>query len=143
MKDTKLILDSDEYELPIVVGSEGEVAVDVRSLRKQSGAITLRSRATATPALCRERDHLHRRGDRGSCRYRGYPIEEVAVRRATSSEVCYLLVYGRAAECPREYAALPRAADSHHSLLHEDMKKFFEGVPADRLIRWRFSRLRW
>ena len=40
MKDAKLFLDSEEYELPVVVGSEGEVAVDVRSLRKQSGAIT-------------------------------------------------------------------------------------------------------
>lgn len=124
MKNAKLILDDKEYELPVVVGAEGEVAVDVTSLRKQSMAITLDPGYGNTGACQSAITFID--GEQGILRYRGYPIEELA-SHASFSEVSYLLIYGH----------LPTRAElqafnnslTYHSLIHEDMKKFFEGYP--------------
>ena len=124
MKDAKLILDTNEYELPVVVGSESEVAVDVRSMRKQSGAITY-DPGYGNTGSC-ESAITFIDGEKGILRYRGYPIEQVA-EAASFAEVCFLLVYGRLPTAS-EYDDF-RMALTRHSLLHEDMKKFFEGFP--------------
>ena len=60
MSSAKLILDGKEYELPVIVGSEGEVGVDIRKLRKQSGAVTLDYGFGNTRSVP-ECDHLRRR----------------------------------------------------------------------------------
>ena len=125
MSSAKLIVDGKEYELPVTVGSEGEVGVDISSLRSQSGAITFDPGYGNTGAC--ESAITFIDGEAGILRYRGYPIEEVA-EQATFTEVCYLLIYGD----------LPTAAElaefdrrlTYHSLLHEDMKNFFAGFPA-------------
>jgi citrate synthase len=120
----KLTLDGKEYELPVVTGSEGEVGVDITQLRAKSGAITLDPGYGNTGAC--ESSITFIDGEQGILRYRGYPIEEIA-GRAQFSEVCYLLIYGHLPN--REELADFSQRLTRHSLLHEDMKKFFEGYP--------------
>ncbi len=122
MENAKLILAGTEYELPVEVGTEGEVAVDIRSLRQQSGAITF-DPGYGNTGSC-ESAITFIDGERGILRYRGYPIEQVAAS-SRFSEVCYLLVYGRLPN-QQEYDEF-RQRLTRHTLIHEDMKKFFEG----------------
>jgi len=124
MSTAKLILDGKEYEFPTIVGSEGEVGIDIAKLRGQTGAITL-DPGYGNTGSC-ESAITFIDGEKGILRYRGIPIEELEQARFT--EVAYLLIYGH----------LPTRAEldawrdklTRHSLLHEDMKKFFEGFPA-------------
>jgi len=124
MDTAKFTLGDKEIELPIIVGSEGEVGIDIRKLRAQTGAITLDSGYGNTGSC--ESTITFIDGEKGILRYRGYPIEELA-EHTTFTEICYLLVYG----------SLPTQAEldqfehelTYHSLIHEDMKKFFEGYP--------------
>ena len=122
MTTAKLILDGEEYELPVVVGSEGEIGVDIRALRKQSSAITFDPGYGNTGSCNSAITFID--GEKGILRYRGYPIEQVAVA-ADFPEVCYLLVNG---ELPNQ-AEYDKFCDklSRHTLIHEDMKSFFEG----------------
>jgi citrate synthase len=122
MNDAKLILDSNEYELPVVVGSEGEVAIDIRVFRKDTGAITF-DPGYGNTGSC-ESAITFIDGEKGILRYRGYPIEQIAAS-SRFSEVCYLLVYGRLPD-QQEYDDF-RHRLTYHTLIHEDMKKFFEG----------------
>jgi len=122
MENAKLFLEETEYELPVVVGSEGEVAVDIRSLRKQSQAITF-DPGYGNTGSC-ESAITFIDGERGILRYRGYPIEQLAAS-SRFSEVSYLLVYGRLPN-QQEYDEF-RQRLTRHTLIHEDMKKFFEG----------------
>jgi citrate synthase len=117
-----LILDENEYELPVVVGSEGEVGMDVRSIRKQSGAITF-DPGYGNTGSC-ESAITFIDGEKGILRYRGYPIEQVAAS-SRFSEVCFLLVYGGLPN-QQQYDEF-RQRLTRHTLIHEDMKKFFEG----------------
>jgi citrate synthase len=124
MTTAKLILDGTEHEFPLVVGSEGEVGIDISKLRTTTGAITL-DEGYGNTGSCRSAITFID-GEKGILRYRGIPIDELEQARFT--EVAYLLIYGR----------LPNRAElddwrerlTRHSLLHEDMKKFFEGFPA-------------
>ncbi len=124
MSDAKLIFDGQEYEFPVIEGAEGERAIDVSTLRKESGTITLDYGYANTGSCTSEITFID--GEQGILRYRGYPIEQVA-ENADFTEVCFLLIYGR----------LPKQSEleefqgllTSHTLLHEDMKKFFEGYP--------------
>ena len=122
MSNSKLDLNGQEYELPVIVGTEGETAVDVLKLRAQSGAITFDPGFGNTGSCASAITFID--GEKGILRYRGYPIEQVATA-ASFAEVCYLLVYG-ALPSRAEYDVF-RDLLSRHTLLHEDMKKFFEG----------------
>jgi len=124
MSTAKLIYEGKEYELPVVKGTEGEIGVDIRKLRAQSGLITL-DPGYANTGSCQS-SVCFIDGENGILRYRGYPIEQVATR-ARFTEVCYLLIYGRrpTAEELKEFRELM----TRHTLLHEDMKKFYEGYP--------------
>jgi citrate synthase len=121
----KLTLDDKELELPVVVGTEGEVGVDVTQLRAKTRAITL-DPGYGNTGSC-ESAITFIDGERGILRYRGYPIEQMA-GTAEFVEVAYLLIRG---ELPSrtELEAFKRRL-TYHSMLHEDMKKFFEGYPA-------------
>jgi citrate synthase len=124
MNNAKLILEGKEYELPVVVGSEKEVGLDISNLRAQSGAITLDSGYGNTGSCKSAITFID--GEKGILQYRGYPIDELA-EKASFVEVCYLLIYG---ELPsqKELDAFVEKL-TRHSLIHEDMKKFFEGFP--------------
>ncbi|MEZ4701479.1 MAG: citrate synthase [Rhodothermales bacterium] len=125
MDTAKLSIDQKEIDLPIVVGSENEVGMGISKLRSQTGAITLDVGFGNTGSCQSAITYID--GEKGILRYRGYPIEQLA-ENSTFTEICYLLVKGE----------LPNAAQlehfesqlKHHSLLHEDFKKFFEGYPS-------------
>ena len=124
MATAKLSFEGKEYTLPVVTGSEGEQAIDIRALRNESKLITL-DPGYGNTGSC-ESSICFIDGDKGILRYRGYPIEQVATR-ARFTEVCYLLIYGKRPSMAelnefREQMTL-------HTLIHEDMKKFYEGYP--------------
>jgi citrate synthase len=118
-------LDGKEYEFPVIVGSENEVAIDISTLRAKTGAITYDPGYGNTGACQSAITYID--GDQGILRYRGYPIQEIA-EKATFVETCYLLIYG---ELPNaEQLNAFRHQLTYHTLLHEDMKKFFDGYTA-------------
>jgi citrate synthase len=121
-KTAKIVLDGKDYDLPVVVGSEDEVGLDISKFRAESGAITLDS-GYANTGSCKS-DICFIDGEKGILRYRGYPIEQLA-EHARFPEVAYLLING---ELPttEQYASF-RQDLTYHSMIHEDMKKFFEG----------------
>jgi citrate synthase len=121
----RLILDGKETELAVTVGSEGETGIDISQLRAKTGAITLDPGYGNTGAC--ESSITFIDGEAGILRYRGYPIEELA-GQARFSEVCYLLIYGKLPD-QQELAKFEQRL-TYHTLLHEDMKKFYEGFPA-------------
>ncbi|MEX0599651.1 MAG: citrate synthase [Rhodothermales bacterium] len=124
MSSAQVSIADQSIDLPIVTGTEGETAIDIRSLRKETGYITLDSGYGNTGSC--ESAITFIDGENGVLRYRGYPIEELA-EQSSFVEVAYLLIFGE----------LPSAGDlerfsselTHHTMLHEDMKKFFEGYP--------------
>ncbi len=123
-KTAKLVLQEQEYELPTFTGSEGEVGIDISQLRSKTGAITADSGYGNTGSCQSAITFID--GEKGILRYRGYPIEELA-EKSNFTEVSYLLIFGH----------LPNKKElekfqfglTHHSLIHEDMKKFYEGFP--------------
>ncbi|MDJ0522546.1 MAG: citrate synthase [Planctomycetota bacterium] len=120
----KLLLNDEEYDLPVVVGSEGETGLDISKLRAQSGAITLDQGYGNTGSCMSDITFID--GEKGILRYRGYPIDDLA-DKADFLEICWLLIYG---ELPTKAQIGEFRRDlTVHTLLHEDMKKFFEGYP--------------
>src|SRR5690606_31014648 len=113
------------FELPLVMGTENETAVDISKLRSQSGVITLDQGYKNTGATTSAITFLD--GEKGILRYRGYPIEQLA-EESTFIEVAYLLIFG---ELPThdEHETF-RMTIRRHTLIHEDMKKFFDGFPS-------------
>ena len=124
MNQATLLLNGKEYELPVIVGTESEVAIDITSLRAKSGAITYDPGYANTGACSSKITFID--GERGILRYRGYPIEELA-ERASFLEVAYLLIYGTL-PTGEELAVFTNRL-IRHTLIQEDMKKFFEGFP--------------
>jgi citrate synthase len=124
MDSARLHLDGKEYELPVTVGTENEVAIDISRLRAESGAITLDS-GYGNTGSCRSKITFID-GEAGILRYRGFPIEELA-EKSSFIEVCYLLIHG---DLPTQSQLEEFEHEiTYHTLLHEDMKKFFEGFP--------------
>jgi citrate synthase len=112
--------------LPLVAGSEGEIGIDIRQLRGTSGLITLDPGFGNTGAC--ESAITFIDGERGVLRYRGYPIEELA-EKSTFLEVAWLLING---ELPtRTELETFSASVTHHTMLHENFGRFFEGLPTD------------
>jgi len=124
-ESAKLILEGKEYSLPVITGSENEKAVDITKLRAQSGYITIDSGYMNTGATTSAITYLD--GEQGVLRYRGIPIEDLA-EKSTFVETSYLLIYG---ELPnREQLKNFSRLLTYHSMIHEDMKHFFDGFPA-------------
>jgi citrate synthase len=113
-------------ELPIVVGSEGERAIDIRRLRGETGFITL-DPGYANTGSCRS-SITFIDGDVGILRYRGIPIEELAAK-SSFLEVSYLLIYG--ALPTREQLEYFVGSITRHTMIHEDFKRFFGALPKD------------
>ena len=124
MKTSKVNIDGKEFEFPMVVGSEGEVGIDISKLRGQLGIITLDNGYGNTGSCQSSITFID--GEKGILRYRGYSIEELAVR-SNFIEVSYLLIFGHLPG-RKEFEVFMHDL-THHSLIHEDMKKFYEGFP--------------
>jgi len=121
----KLILGDKTYELPVIEGTESEKAIDISKLRDQTGYVTLDIGYKNTGATTSSITFLD--GELGILKYRGYPIEQLA-EKSSFIEVAYLLIYG---ELPtQEQLTDFQYQISRHTLVHEDMKKFFDGFPS-------------
>ncbi|GGN29459.1 citrate synthase [Lentzea pudingi] len=115
-----------ELEMKVVPASEGASGIELGKLLSTTGLVTLDTGFVNTASCSSEITYID--GDAGILRYRGYPIEQLAAR-SNFAEVSYLLIYGE----------LPTAAQleefnnkiSRHTLLHEDLKRFFDGFPRD------------
>jgi len=120
----KLIVGSKTYELPIVTGSEGEKAIDISRLRQETGLVTLDT-GFANTASCQSAITFVD-GEKGILRYRGIPVEQLA-EQSTFVETVYLLING---ELPTQ-EELNRFSVllNYHSLVHDDMRAFFEHFP--------------
>lgn len=122
----KLRYRDQEIELPVIVGTENEVGLDISKLRAQTGLITLDEGYVNTGATTSAITYLD--GDAGILRYRGYPIEQLA-GQCDFLEICYLLIYG---ELPtKEQLEKFEHSIRLHTMLHEDMKAFYNGFPRD------------
>jgi citrate synthase len=121
----EIILDGKKFEFPVITGTEGEKALDISKLRDETGYVTLDTGYKNTGATKSAITFLD--GEAGILKYRGYPIEQIA-EKSSFIEVAYLLIYGD----------LPTITEldnfnheiSRHTLIHEDMKKFFDGYPS-------------
>jgi len=125
MKKAKLILDNDKsIELPVIEGTENEKAIDITSLRKDTGYITLDPGYGNTGACISDITFID--GEEGILRYRGYPIEKV-VQNTNFTDLSYLLIYGD----NDDESDLIKFKKSlrKHAVIHEDMKRFFDGFP--------------
>jgi citrate synthase len=112
-------------ELPVVVGTEGEKAVDIAQLRAKTGFVTLDPAFMNTASTTSAITYLD--GEQGILRYRGIPIEQLG-EHSTFVETAYLLIYGHLPE--RDELMRFSNLLTRHSLLHEDMKRFFDGYPS-------------
>ena len=121
----KIELDGKVYELPVIEGSENEKAIDISKLRELTGYITLDTGYKNTGATKSSITFLD--GELGILHYRGYSIEQLA-EKASFPEVAYLLIYG---ELPSQTELNDfESSIKKHTLVHEDMKQFFEAYPA-------------
>jgi len=118
--------ESSELDLPVKPATEGSAGIEVTKLLSTTGMVTLDPGFVNTAACSSEITYID--GDAGILRYRGYPIEQLA-ERSTFLEVSYLLIYG---ELPTQ-AQLDNFTHqvTKHTLLHEDLKRFFDGFPRD------------
>jgi citrate synthase len=123
--NASLILDGKTYEIPVIIGSENEKAIDIQNLRQQTECITLDTGYKNTGATTSNITYLD--GETGILRYRGYPIEQLA-EKSSFMEVSYLLIYG---ELPTiEQLEKFSTSITRHTLIHEDMKRFYEAYPS-------------
>jgi citrate synthase len=122
----RLTLEDKSFEFPTIIGTENEKAIDISALLKNTGYVTLDEGYVNTGATTSDITYLD--GDKGILRYRGYPIEELAVH-CDFVEVSYLLIYG---ELP-DKSQLEDFKESirRHTMLHEDMRSFYNGFPRD------------
>jgi citrate synthase len=117
-------IDGTTFEAPIIVGSQGERALDIRTLREETGHITYDPGYGSTGSVQSEITFID--GDEGVLRYRGYDIEALA-DASDFLETSYLIIYGE----------LPTTSEldkfrkniTRHTLLHEDMRRFFDAFP--------------
>jgi citrate synthase len=125
MTDTaKLSYMGKTYELPVITGTEGEKGIDISRLRQDTGLITLDT-GYANTGSCTS-DITFMDGEKGILRYRGIPVEQLA-KYSSFRETAYLLVHGK----------LPTRKELNHfsvllndaSLVHEDMKVFYQNFP--------------
>ncbi|MGB5321916.1 citrate synthase [Lutimonas sp.] len=121
----KLIVRGQEYEFPIVEGTENEVAIDIKSLRAVTGGIITLDSGFKNTGSC-ESKITFLDGEKGILRHRGYAIEELT-KKASFLEVAYLIIFG---ELPtKEQFAKWEKDIKFHSLLNEEMKDIIDGFP--------------
>jgi citrate synthase len=120
----KLTIDGKTLEYPIFTGSEGEKSIDISTLRKDTGYVTLDPGFVNTGSCTSDITFIN--GEEGILRYRGYPIEQLA-EKSTFLEVAYLLLKGELPKKERLQAFTSNI--THHTLLHEDIRLMFRAFP--------------
>jgi len=122
----RLEINGRSVDLPLLVGTEGEHGIDIGKLRAATGAITLDEGFVNTGSTTSSITYLD--GENGVLRYRGYPIEVLA-EKCDFVEVAYLLIFGELPTTAQLDAF--RLSLSHHTMIHEDMRSFYNGFPRD------------
>ena len=113
-------------DLPVCTGTEQEQGLDISKLRSSTGLITLDEGYVNTGSTTSSITYLD--GEQGILRYRGYPIEVLA-EHCDFVETSYLLIFG---ELPTEQVLHAfRSSIGRHTMLHEDMRTFYNGFPRD------------
>jgi citrate synthase len=122
----EITCDGKQASLPVLRGTEDEVAVDISALRAKTGLITFDPGYGNTGACKSSITYID--GEQGILRYRGYPIEELA-EKSSFLEVAWLLIHG---ELPTraELSTFSREV-TRHTMLHEDFQRFFGALPKD------------
>jgi citrate synthase len=124
-KTAEIIIEGKSYKLPLIEGTEKEVAIDISDLRELTGVITMDLGYKNTGSTKSAVTFLD--GDNGILRYRGYSIEDLA-EKSTFIEVAYLLIFG---ELPTKDVLDKFTNDiKTHTLVHEDIKKILDGFPS-------------
>lgn len=119
-----LALGEKSIELPVIIGTENEPAIDISDLRAKTGYVTLDDSFANTGACESKITFID--GEAGILRYRGYPIEELA-EKSTFIETAYLLIFG---ELPTsDQLTVFRKELTDHQFIHEDMRSVFQGFP--------------
>ena len=121
----KLIIDGKEITLPVIVGSEGEKAIDIRHLRPQTGYVTFDPGYGNTGACKSAVTYMD--GEKGILRYRGIPIEQLA-KSSSFVETAFLLITGKLPT--REELTRTSVYLNDFSTLHENMKAFYQNYPS-------------
>jgi len=122
----KLTVGDQEIDLPVIEGTEQERALDISRLRATTGLVTLDEGYVNTGSTTSSVTFLD--GEKGILRYRGYPIEQLAAQ-CDFIEVAYLLIFGEL-PTPSELENF-RMRLRRHTMLHEDMRLFYDGFPRD------------
>ncbi|PKN65243.1 MAG: citrate (Si)-synthase [Deltaproteobacteria bacterium HGW-Deltaproteobacteria-15] len=120
----KLIVDGKTYEFPLLKGSEGEQAIDISLLRSRTGLVTY-DPGYANTGSCKS-SITFMDGEKGILRYRGIPVEQLA-EHSTFVETAYLLINGNLPD--RKQLTRFSVMLNDHSLVHEDMREFFQHFP--------------
>lgn len=115
-----------KYELPVVQGTEGELAIDITRLRDETGMVTFDPSLGNTAACKSEITFID--GEKGILRYRGIPIEQFT-ERPNFVEVAWLLIFGRLPTREELVNFSERLTDNE--LLHEGLKHQFQHIPLD------------
>ena len=120
----KIVFQGKTYEFPIVVGSEGEKAIDITQLRQKTGLITIDPGYANTGSCVSSITFMD--GEKGILRYRGIPVEQLA-EQSSFIETAYLLINGRLPN--KEELNEVSVLFNDHSLVHEDMQIFYQNFP--------------
>ncbi len=123
--EAELKIDNKTVKLPLYEGTEKEKAADISNLRAETGVITMDTGYGNTGSCSSSITYID--GEKGILRHRGIPIEELAAQ-SSFLEVSYLLIYGHLPN-KKELADFMTGV-TRHSMIHEDMKRFFNNYPA-------------
>tara|TARA_B100000378_G_scaffold45092_1_gene33735 strand:+ start:4032 stop:5318 length:1287 start_codon:yes stop_codon:yes gene_type:complete len=124
-KKAYLEYDGKKIALPVIIGTENELGIDISKLRSETGLITLDKGFKNTGSTTSSITYLN--GEKGILRHRGYSIEDLA-SKSTFTEVSYLLIYGK---LPSSNQLLKFETKlKHHTLVHEDFKIILDGFPS-------------
>ena len=124
-KKATLLINNQEFDFPIVLGSENEISIDVKNLRSLTGGVTTIDPGFKNTASC-ESKITYLDGEKGILRYRGYSIEDLS-NNASFLEVAYLLIYGNL-PTQDEYKKFNDDIKKE-SIVDEDIKKILEAFP--------------
>ncbi|MBW2197934.1 MAG: citrate (Si)-synthase, partial [Deltaproteobacteria bacterium] len=120
----KIVFEGKTYEFPVVVGTEGETAIDISNLRQMTGLITLDPGYANTGSCSSAITFMD--GEKGILRYRGIPVEQLA-EHSSFIETAYLLINGRLPV--KEELNQVSLLFNDQSLVHEDMQDFYRNFP--------------